>query len=54
MTELTIEQLVKIIIGALVVVAVVIGVYLLFKNNVIDFFKNIPAGEPKIMLSLLT
>ena len=54
MSELTIEQLIKIIIGVLVVVAVVLGVYMLFKNNVIDFFKNI-GGESTtgIILDLL-
>ncbi len=44
MSELVIGQLIKIIIGVLVVVVVVLGVYLFFKNYVIDFFKNIPTG----------
>ena len=52
--ELTIEQLVKIIIGVLVVVAVVIGIYMMFKNQVIDFFKNIGGNSTGgIILSLL-
>ncbi len=34
------EELIKIILGILVVVAVVIGVYLFFKNQVIDFFNS--------------
>lgn len=38
---LSIEQLIKIILGTLVFVAVVIGIYLFFKNYVIDFFKNL-------------
>lgn len=41
MAELEIGTLIKIIIGIIVVVAVVGGLYLIFKNNVIDFFKNI-------------
>ena len=41
MAELTINKLIKIIIGLFVVVAVVGGLYLAFKNTVIDFFKNI-------------
>lgn len=44
MSELVIGQLIKIIMGVLVVVVVVLGVYLFFKNYVIDFFKNIPTG----------
>ena len=41
MPELEIGTLIKIIIGLIVVVAVVAGLYLIFKNQVIDFFKNI-------------
>ena len=50
---LTIEQLIKIIIGVLVFVAVVIGVYLFFKNNVIDFFKNLGGKESAKTVLLL-
>ena len=42
--ELTIEQLIKIILGILVVVAVIIGVGIFFKNQIMDFFKNMPGG----------
>jgi hypothetical protein len=50
MSELTTEQLIKIIIGVLVFVAVVAGVYLFFRFNVIGFFKGYtdeeqPAGQ---------
>ncbi|MDP3987006.1 MAG: hypothetical protein Q8P81_02155 [Nanoarchaeota archaeon] len=38
--ELTIENLIKIIIGVLVFVVVVTGVYFFFKNYVIDFFRG--------------
>ncbi len=41
MPELETGTLIKIIIGIIVVAAVVGGLYLIFKNNVIDFFKNI-------------
>jgi len=41
MSELTISTLIKIIIGLIVVAAVVFGLYFIFKNQVIDFFKNI-------------
>ncbi len=41
MAELTVGQLIKIILGIFVVVAVAIGVYLFFKNQVIDFFKGL-------------
>ncbi|MCK5149774.1 hypothetical protein KAJ87_02520 [Candidatus Pacearchaeota archaeon] len=54
MTELTISQLIKIIIGVFVVVAVVGGLYLLFKGHVFDFIKNLPGGETSdFFLSLL-
>ena len=43
--ELTIEQLIKITIGVLVVAVVVIGLFLFFKNYVIDFFSNLLGGE---------
>jgi len=45
MAELTINQLIKIIIGVFVVVVVVIGIYAFFKNYVIDFFKNMGGGN---------
>ena len=44
MAELTINQLIKLIVGILVIVAVVWGVYFVFKNNIIDFIKNVGPG----------
>ncbi len=41
MAELTINQLIKIIIGILVVVAVVWAVYYVFHNRVADFINSI-------------
>ena len=41
MAELETGTLIKIILGMIVVVAVVTGLYLIFKNQVIDYFKNI-------------
>jgi hypothetical protein len=38
--ELTIENLIKIIVGVLVVAAIVYGLYLFFTNQFLDFFKN--------------
>jgi hypothetical protein len=43
--ELTIENIIKIIIGLVVVGVVVFAVYYFFKNNVIDFFRNFGGGE---------
>jgi len=53
--ELTIGQLIKIILGVLVVAIVVWGLYFFFTNYVIDFFKNIPAGNKtaEVVLGLL-
>jgi len=50
--ELTIGTLIKIIIGVLVFIVVIIGVYFFFRNYVIEFFKegNQTAG---IILSLI-
>lgn len=54
MAELTISQLIKIILGIFVVVAVVIGIYLFFRNYVIDFIKNLMGNESsKVFLNLL-
>ena len=43
--ELTIENLIKIVIGVLVFVIVVVGIYFFFKDYVIDFFKNLGGKE---------
>lgn len=55
MAELTISQLIKIILGVLVVVAVVTGLYLFFKNQVIDFFQGFGGNTsiPEIFLGIL-
>ena len=54
MSELTISQLIKIIIGVLVFVAVVIALYFFFRNQVIDFFKGFAGdGSEGIFWSLL-
>jgi hypothetical protein len=51
---LEIEQLIKIILGIAVFVAVVLGVYLLFKNQIFDFFKGLSAGkQPGFFIALL-
>ncbi len=53
--ELTIGQLIKIILGVVVVAVVIFGLYLFFTNYVIDFFKNIPTGNKTggVVFSLL-
>lgn len=53
MAELTITQLIKLILGILVVVAVVIGVYFVFKNQLAEFIKNIGSNTTKFVLSLI-
>ncbi len=52
MAELTIDQLIKIILGLLVVVVVISGLYLLFREKIFDFFKNL-APTPEIFRGLL-
>ena len=44
MAELTVSTIIKIILGLVVVVAVTLGLYLIFKNQIIEFFKNIFAS----------
>ena len=50
--ELTTGQLIKIILGILVVVVVVVGVGFFFKDYIIDFFNNMIGGESDLILSL--
>ena len=45
MVELAISQLIKIILGVLVVVVVISGLYLFFKGSVLGFFENLPSAE---------
>jgi hypothetical protein len=52
--ELTIGNLIKIIIGVLVFVVVVVGIYFFFKDYVIDFFKNIGGNQTaEIIIGLI-
>ncbi len=53
MAELSINQLVKIILGILVVVAVVIALYFVFKDKIGGFFQNLPGDAPKLFLNLI-
>jgi len=53
MTELTTNQLVKIILGVLVFVAVVVSLYFLFRDKIFTFFQNLPGSAPAIFLNLL-
>jgi hypothetical protein len=48
------DELIKLIIGAVVVVLIIIGVSLFFKNQVIDFFKGLSTGNKAgIFLALI-
>jgi len=54
MAELSINQLIKIILGVIVFMVVVLGIYFFFRNYVISFFKNIiPTNSTEIFLSLI-
>ena len=48
---ITIDELIKIIVGALVVVVVLLGLGFYLKDTFIQFFKNVPTG--KIILNLI-
>lgn len=45
MSQLTTIQLIKIIIGIFVVIAVIVGIVIFFRDKIISFFKNLPGGE---------
>ncbi len=48
------EQLIKIILGIIVVVAVVAGVFFVFKDRVIEFFKSLsPEDITQIFVVLI-
>lgn len=50
MAELTINQVIKIILGIFVVVVVVVALYFTFREKIISFFKNLPTGAEPISL----
>jgi hypothetical protein len=51
--ELTIENIIKIIIGLVVVAVVAYGIYYFFTNNIIDFFKNMAGDDTgKLFMAL--
>ncbi len=45
MAELTINQLIKLILGISVFVAVVIGAYFVFKDKIFGFFEGVDIPE---------
>ena len=52
--ELTIENIIKMVIGVLVFVLVVFGIYFFFKENVIGFFDNlVPDKEAGVIIASL-
>ena len=57
MAELSIGYTIKVILGLLVIVAVVAGIYFIFKERLLDFFKNLPGGNientTRLFLSLI-
>jgi hypothetical protein len=54
MSELTVEQIIKLILGITVVVVVIFGIYLIFKGRFMEFFKSLsPGNSTKLILSLI-
>ncbi len=54
MSELTVEQLIKIILGICVIVAVTFGLYFLFKGQILDFLKKLSVESPiKFFISMI-
>jgi len=50
MSELTVSQLIKLLLGAFVVVAVVLGIYFGFKENFFEFFRTISIENDSLNL----
>jgi len=46
--ELSIGYTIKVILGILVIIAVVAGIYFIFKERLIDFFQNLPGGNVSV------
>lgn len=44
MTELTTEQIIKIVIGAVVIVVAIVGLAFFFKDQILGFFNSLPGG----------
>lgn len=44
MSELTTEQIIKLIVGAVVIVVVLAGVYFIFKDKIFEFFNTLPTN----------
>lgn len=51
--ELAISNLIKIILGIVVFVIVVVGVYFFFKERIIDFFSNVLKTEDVLLTLFL-
>ncbi len=52
--ELSIGYTIKVILGILVIIAVVAGIYFIFKEKIIDFFQNLPGGNmTKLIIGLI-
>ena len=50
MAELTVNQVIKIILGIFVVAVVVVALYFAFRDKILDFFKNLPTGAEPVTL----
>ena len=53
MAELAISQLIKIILGVIVVAVVVTAVAIFFKDKIIGFFENFVGGSENLFLGLI-
>ena len=51
--ELTINNLIKMVIAALVIVVVIVGIYFAMSSYIIPYFKGIGFGGEKIILGLI-
>jgi flagellar biosynthesis/type III secretory pathway M-ring protein FliF/YscJ len=54
MSALTIEQIIKLILGIAVVVVVIIALYFVFKTRIMEFFNSLsPEDVTKVFLVLI-
>jgi len=53
MSELSINESVRWILGILGMVAIMVGLGFIFKDKLITFFQNLPGSAPTIFLNLI-
>ncbi len=53
MADLTINNIIKMILGILILVVVLGGIYFIFNQYIIPYFKGLPGGEAEMILLII-